>query len=706
MLRDLELEPVYDSANRDLIADLVVPLLRNSVDYMRGVGFFTSGWLRVASAGVSQLVENGGRARIILSPIMDAQDWEAFTIGEKARCDEALRAALKRNLDNLTESLEQNTLNSLAWLIADELLEFRFAVPRPQFQGGDYHDKVGVFVDARKDVVAIHGSFNDTIKGTLNGEAFSVFKSWEPGQACFSETHRQRLASLWENGNRQFGIHSIPDAIRDEFIRLRSSSERPYPLSEPVVSLALAKTPRCPFELREFQRNAIQAWEDAGCRGILEMATGTGKTITSLAAAASRRKSLGKLVLIILVPYIHLLEQWERTCREFGFHPYLCSGDRPGWEREAKSVLQDFRLGSIDDACFIAVHNTASADKFRRLCGLLPPQHSMLIADEVHDLGSRELRQALFPEAGMRMGLSATPQRWFDDEGTHFLLSYFDGVCFEYPLESAIGECLVPYEYNPVPVCLTETELQGYGELTAKVVAIAGRAKEDPEIEERLKMLLLERARIIASADEKLPKLIEILRELMSSRRTSADELRHVLVYCAPGTHQEVLRSLSGLGLRCHEFVHTVGASERTRVLQSFADGDIQVIVAVKCLDEGVDVPATRTAFFLASTTNPREFIQRRGRILRKAEGKTKAIVYDFVVVPSTAQVERQDVLGASVLRREMPRFAEFSSSAMNQFEARSIIRDILDQYEMLNLLDERPWDLYRQLSGMERRGL
>lgn len=170
-----------------------------------------------------------------------------------------------------------------------------------------------------------------------------------------------------------------------------------------------------------------------------------------------------------------------------------------------------------------------------------------------------------------------------------------------------------------------------------------------------------------------------------------------------PGSHRQVLREISGPGLRCHEFVHTVSLRERGRVLRRFSQGDIQVLVAIKCLDEGVDVPSTETAFILASTTNPREFIQRRGRILRLSEGKIKAMVFDFIVIPPEETIVAQDDAGLSVLRREMPRFAEFAAAASNQFEARSVVRDVLDRYEMLHLLDERPWDIYRSLPKMDR---
>ena len=230
MLRELDLLPVYDSSEKDIVRDLMVPLLKNSNQYYRGVGFFTSGWLRLAAEGLVNLVENGGIARFVVSPILEPDDWDALQRGQSAKQDEQLRAVLQRGIDELAGALENDTRNCLAWLVADRVLDFRFAIPRERTAPGDYHDKVGVAFDAAGDEVAFHGSFNDTFKGSLNGEAFSVFKSWEEGQRPYVERHKARLLSLWEGGNSQFAVRKIPDAIREQFIRLRTSKERPYVL--------------------------------------------------------------------------------------------------------------------------------------------------------------------------------------------------------------------------------------------------------------------------------------------------------------------------------------------------------------------------------------------------------------------------------------------------------------------------------------------
>lgn len=696
MLKELELLPVYDSESYDLIRDLQVPLLCHAKDYLRGVGFFTSGWLRLAAQGMSIFVGEGGFARIVISPILDEADWEALKFGETAKALASLREILERNIDDLALTLEHDTRNALAWMVADGFLEFRFALPRNRGSSGDYHDKVGIFTDGNGDRVAIHGSFNDSVKASLNGEAFSVFKSWDPGQEPYVEMHKTRLEALWNNQNKQFSVYRIPEAIREKFIQLRTSTNRPYTRLTPQQINILS--PHCTVKLHNYQEAAIEKWHQSGLRGVFEMATGTGKTITSLAAAVSVYREQGRLALLILVPYLHLLEQWEKNCRQFGFEPILCSGHHGRWQISVKSAIQDFNIGVKNHICILAVHKTASTDRFATAIRRISTENTLLIGDEAHGLGASHLRKALTESAGLRLGLSATPRRWFDDEGTSTIFSYFGPTCFEYTLDQAIGEFLTPYEYLPQLVSLTDEETDQYNEITQKIVAIARSAEHNPELRKRLQKLLLQRARIISLACQKLPALLQLLRSMVEDYQQRGEELNGILIYCPPGGHREVLRAVAVLGLRCHKFVHEVSLSEREKLLKQFDAGDIQVLVAIKCLDEGVDVPSTRIAFILASSTNPREFVQRRGRILRKAEGKNHAVVYDFIVVPPLDRLNLKLSSDVSILQREMPRFVEFASSAMNKFSARAVVRDILDHLEMLNLLDEKPWDVYQTL--------
>jgi superfamily II DNA or RNA helicase len=644
-------------------------------------------------------VGNGGRATFVVSPILQEDDWNAMLLGAAARDNPIIRAALGRSIQDLEDSLQEETRNTLAWLVADGMLDFLIAVPRDRRSAGDYHDKVGLFADEQGDRVAFHGSFNDSIQGSLNGEAFSVFRSWDSGQAVYVGKHERRLADLVANHNTQFEVFAIPDAERESLIRLRTTVFRPYHLATNTANGRMVtdvSAPICPYNLHGYQKRAIDEWLKHDCSGLWEMATGTGKTITSLAGATAVFSKKRRLAMAVLVPYLHLLDQWEQEARTFGYDPVLCSSAHGHWYPRASSRIDDFKSGATAHVTLMAVHATASSDAFQKLLCRLPRDCLLLVADEVHSLGSAKLRNALSGHADLRLGLSATPRRWFDEEGTQLLLSYFNGIVFEFSLEEAIGTYLTPYDYNPLLITLTPDEMTAYQELSARIALVAKKAQDDDVEQTRLERLLLERARIIWTAENKLSAVMQLLRSAKADAERNQESFEHVLVYCAPGEHATVLRNVSSLGFRCHEFVHTVPLRERTQLLEAFGKGEIQVLVAMKCLDEGVDVPSTRTAVFMASTTNPREFIQRRGRVLRRAPGKTAATIYDLIAVPPTDAGPWNDA-GCSVLRHEMPRFAEFSSAARNQYAARRVVRDLLDRYGMLHLLDLRPWDIYRE---------
>ncbi|MCP4109901.1 MAG: DEAD/DEAH box helicase family protein [Desulfobacteraceae bacterium] len=231
----------------------------------------------------------------------------------------------------------------------------------------------------------------------LNGEAFSVFKSWESGQKIYVQKHLERLTRLLAGGNRQFRVCAIPEVAKEAFVNLRSSISRPYslPFEKNTTIDNHPEAFHCPVRLYPFQEKAIHFWTERNYRGIFEMATGTGKTFTSLAAAVSRINVLGKLSLIILVPYLHLLEQWQKRCEEFGFLPVLCSSEHRGWQQEVLSKIQDFNFGALETVCIIAVHDTAASEKFRKAVKRLPADYTMIIGDEVHALGSMTKRQAM-----------------------------------------------------------------------------------------------------------------------------------------------------------------------------------------------------------------------------------------------------------------------------------------------------------------------
>ncbi|PYE54098.1 DEAD/DEAH box helicase family protein [Deinococcus yavapaiensis] len=672
-LRDLCLPNWLDTSTGDLIADFFAPALKHADRYDRGVGYFSSGWLRLAASGMADFAARGGHARWVTSPILDENDWHAMLTGHDARRDATLRDALARTIDDLTARLERDTLNALAWMIADGVITFKLAVPRHKLDAGDFHDKFGVFTDARGDRISFNGSYNDSVQGNRNYESIKIFPSWHDAFRPLCDADADRFDRLWRNADPNVAVYDLPRAAHERILHLRTA-DRPY---RPPPRAHRPRQPDVPRDvtLRDYQHQAIQAWLP-GTRGFFEMATGTGKTITALAASTALIAREGRLAVVIAVPYQHLVDQWADDARRFGYAPILAFDNRHRWMGPLHDRLRALARGDTDHACVIVTHATLSTDAFQQALREVTGQ-LLVIADEAHHLGTPAHLAALPAHAGHRLALSATPNRWFDDAGTAALRAYFGDTIFALPLADAIGTSLTPYTYHPVLVELTDEETDAYADLSVQITRLHAAAATDSDAADRLRRLLLRRADLLNRAENKLPALSDVLRVHPVAS--------HALFYCAPGQLDDVVHQLGFQHhLRVHRFTATERPAERRRLLEHFDRGDLQALAAIRCLDEGVDVPNTRTAFLLASSSNPREFIQRRGRVLRRAPGKTHAVIHDFITIPPllpgvVSSTER------SVVRRELARFTEFAQTAQNTHDAYAALWDVLQRHTHLD---------------------
>lgn len=680
-LKTLRLPSTLDTSENDIIADFFVPALSTSVRYDRGVGFFSAGWLQVTAEGMVAFARNNGYARWVTSPILSEEDWQALQLGQSARTDEILRHTIERNLDDLERALKRDTLSALAWLVADRVLDFKLALPRDKLERGDFHDKFGIFTDSQSDQVSFNGSYNDSIQGTRNYESIKIFRSWDPSFAELVQADVDRFEKLWANSDPNVAVFDLPQAARGRIVRLRTQ-ERPYPKpdEERLQLLRGCHTagPHVPSDirLRDYQEDAVEAWFAQGCRGLFEMATGTGKTITALAASVRLLEREERLVVVVACPFNHLLTQWAGVVEEFGYDYVLAYSSAGSWTDKLANELLDFRAGFVNSLVVLTTHNTLSSESFTQIVedGSMP---LLLIVDEVHGAGSPKRRMGLLACYDYRLGLSATPQRWFDEEGTARLFEYFGDPVFEFPLEDAIPDYLVPYEYYPFFVELTDDEFRDYQQMTEKIKKRAF-AVDDAEDDDLLKLYTIFRKQIITRAENKYRCLEDIL--------DSMESYDHTLVYCSPDSPeqmQRVQRILNGRGVVQSRFTGQEGTEERKELLESFASGYHQMLVAMKCLDEGVDVPSTRTAILLASSGNPKQFIQRRGRVLRKAEGKDKAVIFDVIVVPTLDGPLDEEALELErrILRKELQRYDEFAGIALNSVHALNKIGPIKRRY-------------------------
>ncbi|BAY90006.1 MULTISPECIES: DNA phosphorothioation system restriction enzyme [unclassified Tolypothrix] len=459
--------------------------------------------------------------------------------------------------------------------------------------------------------------------------------------------------------------------------------------------------PGCPkmpqsLQLRQYQRQAMTSWFANNGRGTLKMATGSGKTITALAITCELYQQINLQVLVVVCPYRHLVTQWARECEKFNLQPILAFLDVRNWQSQLSTQIYNLRSGSQRFVTVITTNSTLIGDGFQSQVKYFPDR-TLIIGDEAHNLGAPKLEESLPRRIGLRLALSATPERYFDDDGTQSLFDYFGPVLQpEFTLRDAIAQgALVHYLYYPILVELTEAESIAYLKLTRRIGrSLLYREREngtvgDFEDNEDLKPLLMQRARLIGAAENKLTAL----RELMATRKDTT----HTLFYCSDGSQEagqrSSLRQLKAvakilgveLGYKVSTYTAQTSLPEREVLRRQFESGELQGLVAIRCLDEGVDIPAIQTAVILSSSGNPRQFIQRRGRVLRPHPGKERAIIYDMIVLPPDLEREAIEV-ERNLLKKELRRFVEFADLADNAGEARMKLLALQKRYGLLDI--------------------
>ena len=590
-------------------------------------------------------------------------------------------------LETEIEQIEPGSIQAYAaYRLRDLVSQGKFQVKVYTGPADYFHAKV--YLISREDHLdgyAIAGSSNFSQGGfTGNSELNVMTKDAFP---CLMDWFDE----LWDSADvSDFNLKLIN--IIDSNISRPTSYQSE--LNEDQGNYDIREGPEIPsfIQLRDYQKEAITTWfKKARGRGIFEMATGTGKTITALATCSTLFKHLDSLAVVIVCPYQHLVTQWEQECRLFNISPILAFQSRKTWEDPLNAKITSFNMGAISFFCVITTNDTFSSSTMQASLEKING-HAMIIADEAHHLGAAYLRECLPKNFEFRLGLSATPQRWYDEEGTDKLHSYFEnGVIYRFGLQQAIGTYLTEYYYYPHLVTLTDDENEAYIDLS-KQIAQRFTFNEDYEIsaDNALKKLLIQRARLLNSAANKLVKLKEIMLDKTGSK--------YNLFYCGDskveGERQiDHVVSILGndLGMRVHPFTAQEKQKERKDLLRQFENGFLQGLVAIRCLDEGVDVPATQNAYILASSTNPREFIQRRGRILRKHPGKEFSYIHDFIVVPSDLQeLTKLDTqifnIERKMMARELKRFREFAELALNGPQASLQVLDIAKMYNLLDL--------------------
>lgn len=692
---------------------VLIPGFRAATSVRGAFGWFSAGWIARLAPGLAEYLSRSDTAPIdfTVSPMIFSAERSAIEDGSRMSPDEAAQRVADVFVAGRADAsaLGRHALDCLAWMIATGRLRLRIAVPTAV---SNYHPKIWLFDDGVNQVLA-RGSGNATGRGVSEGvEHIDVDVSW------LEHSRGRVLAGIsmltdWERGLSR-GLECVldlPDALEQDIIKTApdvAPSERDFAnaarddmepswATDPTELLRARFATKRPtadrphlsiptwlkWETGEYahQGEAVAAWEGSGPpeRGTIAMATGAGKTLTALICATRLQDRLGDraLLLVVSAPSLPLISQWRDEVTKFGVTPVAPSLE-PSVDVTLTNVFR--RLSAGGAHVLIVTNNMLCSPSFQstveaKLAGTDAPFTAMLIADEAHTLGSEGFINNKPHFFDQRLALSATPERQYDPDGTEEIFDFFGATVYEFGLERAIGFCLTPYNYYVHAGTLDGDELDQFIALTARIGAAMGQGVDDSD--DSLRSLLIARRRIIETAQEKITLLRAVL------ERRGPRTIEQALVYASaknPQQFDDIAAVLTDLEIRWAPVTQETTANPRllTQTLNTFIDGGYQVLLAKKVLDEGVDIPSIREAFIVASSTVQREWIQRRGRVLRMAPGKRWAIVHDFVAVPPAQMLSGEGrTTMKKIIRSELDRAYSFAAHARNATGDEGVLADL-----------------------------
>jgi superfamily II DNA or RNA helicase len=703
--------------------------LCNSKKFDLLLGYFSSAAINVLSLGFASFLYNGGTVRMVVNNILSQEDKDAIKAGREGHVHSSIDLTDIKQLRRTLDDYGKHFFDCLAWLIANDKIQIK--IIRPKSGRGIAHYKSGAFSDGI-DTVGFKASCNFTAFGLLeNLEELDGFLSWENSRSSKMINRQNKDFENIFSGKSDIveylEVEDISVAIKKEFgnsslnellIRQKELVEKKSRVLEnkgvrKIFETAITRIeeiirePRFPYSsgAREYQVNAYESWVKNGYKGIFAMATGTGKTITSLNCLLNEYKKEKTYKAIIIVPTTALVEQWKAECIKFNFKNIITVSSKENWNDK----LAFFNTATkFIETSFIVIVTYASLGrpKFQSHFQQLP-KDTLFIADEVHNMGSQSILK-LLPQIHLekRIGLSATPQRKFDEEGNEAIETFFNDkspYVVSYSMKQALDlGWLCQYTYFPHVVYLNEDELKEYIKISKQLLmhidAKTHTYKKSPLVD----MLLLARKRIVHKASNKLSVFKEILKKEFNKKRN----LKYTLVYVPEGlepdyseidvdteTDEDIslineytkVVSATDDSLMVKQF--TSNSKNRADILEDYEEGKVHVLTSMKCLDEGVDVPRSELAIFCSSTGNPRQFIQRRGRVLRLHKDKVHAVIHDLVVVPEISIEESNYAMERNLVKKEVERVVDFSNLAMNKMDTYESLKEVLNYYN-LNLND------------------
>lgn len=692
--------------------------LCNSKEFDLLLGYFSSSAINVLALGFAQFIYKGGKMRIVANHILSEEDKAAVIEGKTKDIQIPFDLVDINSIRAGLDGYGKHFFKCLAYLIANEQIEIKIVKPRSK---GIAHYKDGIFRDEDNNAVSFHASCNFTAFGLLeNAESLNCFLNTESESSNHKILEDQAYFDKIFNGNADhleyIDFHQITTAIKNEFggdslkellieeadlIHKKNLVFNSAQLTSYINSLEeeferTINEPRFPYLTgpRPYQIEAYENWKKNYYQGVFAMATGTGKTITSLNCVLNEYKKSGEYKVVILVPSIALLNQWEKEVELFNFKRIIKIGGGYNWEKSMGTIVSNKIWKKKENFILIATYGSFITDRFQKYFFKIQ-KDLILIADEAHNIGAASIR-AFLPKIMIdkKIGLSATPKRVYDLEGTDALNTFFNDkfpYCYQFSLEKALHEgFLTEYKYFPIIVELTEEETDKYIEISKKLLKYFDFEKGEFKKDSMVEILLLKRKNLIHKAHNKLSTFTAILYELKKQ-----DKLHFIFTYVPEGyiyneggqgekLLDQFLLAASKTIPKLKMNSYTTEDGDLEDILRGFSEGKIDILFAMKMLDEGVDVPRAEVGIFCSSTGNPRQFIQRRGRLLRKHPNKTFATIYDMVVIPnqSSSEIELYN-MEKKLVRNELNRVAYFASISMNYYDTKESLEEVCKKYEL-----------------------
>jgi len=688
-LKTINLDAYYNSDNKSLIKSFYIPVLSESNLYKRSGAYFSSNSLAIAALGFANFIQNGGKIQLIANVELSEEDYNSIKDALDEKIINRIDDTFLSSLGQIQEKILEDHVKMLGWLVKNGRMEIKIAIVKK----GIFHPKIAIFEDREGNKISFSGSINETLSGWINNyEQFHVFCNWDSEkERKHIEGDARTFADLWNNTSRRAVVYPISEAIKQSLIKLAPSDDPEFQLLLKTTKEAINRLietglyePKERILLREYQKEAIQAWIANNYKGIFDMATGTGKTITALGALEEIKKTENRIVIIIVCPYQILVDQWNSIVKSFFTFKPILGYSSNNWEVKLNSSINLLNSGILNELCIITTYASLQLESMQANIKKINSK-IIIIADEIHHISSEASRSSL-PDAYYRLGLSATPYNYRDPEGSNLMMDYFDKVVFNFTLNEAIKRgFLNQYQYYPIVVQLNTDDMDRYIEISEKIAKRFSIIADEDSRDKCLDIFYFKRAKILNKNSNKLGALKKLIAQDIENGDT-----KYTLIYCQDKEQlTKVSQMVYELGLVPQRITSDENDPElRRQILKNFESG-ISVLLAIGVLDEGVDLPIARKAYLLASSSNPRQFIQRRGRLLRLLKDqkgnllKKEVKIFDLISAPPKNYFVKggDQFFGNKIIEREFKRFEEFSSSAKNQYQARVELRKAFKEW-------------------------